>query len=717
MLLRCHRRVSPPVYGLITTNNTPKGPTALLANNASQQPDQLRYSRSTSRARVPPQIPMANTVSLAKATVQDSFRYTPFADTHSVRILTLHPGSGSDPLTGHLTVEHLTSEPAYEAVSYVWGDGTRSSTLLLDSGALPLTSSIHDALVRLRLPSAPRRLWADQICINQTDIAERGQQVALMNAIYKNAQHILVWLGKDTEGVAAEAIRIVHRLNDIFTDDEAHAVFRKAHSEDLAQQDEAPWVPLSKLTKLSWFNRLWIVQEVGVGTPATLFWGDEEIDWEALSSMAAMLSEEYHHLRTRFAIYTPSIRYLYRRFVPPDEDYDEGHNRGSFVYELHRARHLLSKDPRDHVYAFLGHFSLAKSSAALADMAADYTRDVGDVYREVAVRVLKGAKSLLLLSACQTVLPRKKIPLGKDMTGSRLPSWVPDWRVLPRILLSSPETSHRAAGETTPRVDIDEQRHILHIIGRRIDTVARRSGIFYGGDFQLGRGRSGKRAARGSGRPLERLWRDVCGLGTSMDLERRYRDGTEEGDEGSAFFALVMTLVNGGIDKGKTKTQVPQREISLSEWLANGAAFAERSRDETQHPLLASTSSWSSTISTSSTLSTAPNSTTTEEDVEVAPAIHDMAQNGDAFKWGYGATLVTRHRRFAVTAGGYFLVGPDRMRDGDAVVVLYGGKAPFLLRPRNDGRGWVLLGECYVQGLMNGEALKGDGVDETFSIY
>lgn len=197
--------------------------------------------------------------------VQSAYVYTPLADAYTIRILTLQPGRDDEPLVGRLTTEDLAFEPAYEAISYVWGAHTRTSTLLLhaedsSSGSdeaalpLPLTPSIHDALARLRLPDSPRRLWADQICINQSDIAERGQQVALMNTIYKNARHILIWLGRDDDGVADEAVRWVHHLRAVFEDEESHEEFRVAHSEDLAHQNEAPWTPLSKLTKLPWVS-------------------------------------------------------------------------------------------------------------------------------------------------------------------------------------------------------------------------------------------------------------------------------------------------------------------------------------------------------------------------------------------------------------------------------------------------------------------------------
>jgi hypothetical protein len=42
---------------------------------------------------------------------------------------------------------------------------------------------------------------------------------------------------------------------------------------------------------------------------------------------------------------------------------------------------------------------------------------------------------------------------------------------------------------------------------------------------------------------------------------------------------------------------------------------------------------------------------------------------------------------------------------GDIVSVLYGSEMPHLLRPRNDGR-FEVIGECYVDGIMHGEAMS-----------
>jgi hypothetical protein len=75
-----------------------------------------------------------------------------------------------------------------------------------------------------------------------------------MNAVYKNSTKVLVWLGRDSEGVAADAIRMVHSLFEVFKDDKAHEEFKVAHEENLSMQSPEPWIPLAKLTKLPWVS-------------------------------------------------------------------------------------------------------------------------------------------------------------------------------------------------------------------------------------------------------------------------------------------------------------------------------------------------------------------------------------------------------------------------------------------------------------------------------
>jgi hypothetical protein len=60
---------------------------------------------------------------------------------------------------------------------------------------------------------------------------------------------------------------------------------------------------------------------------------------------------------------------------------------------------------------------------------------------------------------------------------------------------------------------------------------------------------------------------------------------------------------------------------------------------------------------------------------------------------------------FVKLNNGLLGVGPDTTRAGDLVAVFFGGRVPFILRQYNSC--YVLLGECYIHGIMDGEAIDG----------
>lgn len=298
-----------------------------------------------------------------------------------------------------------------------------------------------------------------------------------------------------------------------------------------------------------------------------------------------------------------------------------------------------------------------------------------DVYTDVAVRALTGASSLILLSACHTV----QSPNRAARTFRRkisLPSWVPDWRILPLHVISSPDCPHRACGEhTLPKLDIDRRSKLLHITGVRVDTVSGGWTPFHGYSFHMRTGRHRSPSPSRSTPPLQGLWTETCGK-TSFTLEETYVDG-----QTPAFFALMHTLTNAciGAERARRHADVPE-----TDWLANGAAYL-----------------------VSSTADAGP-------EVSISPELRTLAERGTPYKWSHEATLVARYRRFGVTERGYYLLGPDVMQQGDVVAVLYGGKVPFVLRP--EGGRWKLLGECYMHGMMSGEAFGMGAEEEVFTI-
>jgi hypothetical protein len=62
-------------------------------------------------------------------------------------------------------------------------------------------------------------------------------------------------------------------------------------------------------------------------------------------------------------------------------------------------------------------------------------------------------------------------------------------------------------------------------------------------------------------------------------------------------------------------------------------------------------------------------------------------------------------RRLCITRCGSLSFCPARAKAGDVVVILLGAVAPFVMRQNNDF--FVLLGDGYIDGVTNGEALLG----------
>lgn len=76
-------------------------------------------------------------------------------------------------------------------------------------------------------------------------------------------------------------------------------------------------------------------------------------------------------------------------------------------------------------------------------------------------------------------------------------------------------------------------------------------------------------------------------------------------------------------------------------------------------------------------------------------------------------------KRFFVTGRSWMGIGPESMKEGDEVVILFGAKVPFIVR--RSGPGYTPIGECYVAGMMNGESVKlwksAGGARDRFYIY
>ena len=85
--------------------------------------------------------------------------------------------------------------------------------------------------------------------------------------------------------------------------------------------------------------------------------------------------------------------------------------------------------------------------------------------------------------------------------------------------------------------------------------------------------------------------------------------------------------------------------------------------------------------------------------------IIDSNYQKTARTWEFDTTIVNIAcgQQFFRTVKGYMGVGNPK--PGDEVFLLKGSSVPFVLRPRGPGReGFFVVGDCYVHGIMDGEA-------------
>ncbi|KAK0707555.1 heterokaryon incompatibility protein-domain-containing protein [Lasiosphaeris hirsuta] len=145
------------------------------------------------RAGAPGSVPIASSV-----------LYQALQGQNDIRLMQLEPGSITNPVRVNLTTVDFRSSPPYDAISYVWGNQTPTHTISCNGVDLGVTANLHSALVQARLANAGRLVWADAVCINQSNVQERGSQVASMGLLYRRAVKVLICMGNPPDENGAE---------------------------------------------------------------------------------------------------------------------------------------------------------------------------------------------------------------------------------------------------------------------------------------------------------------------------------------------------------------------------------------------------------------------------------------------------------------------------------------------------------------------------------
>lgn len=131
------------------------------------------------------------------------FNYIPLDQTDmEIRLLHLCPGDEEDQICIDIIHASLLDKPRYFALSYTWGDQKDFRIVLINGQSFRVGHNLFCALRHLRNMKGPDSkipFWIDAICINQSNLYERSQQVSFMREIYSNAYKVLVWLSTPSE--------------------------------------------------------------------------------------------------------------------------------------------------------------------------------------------------------------------------------------------------------------------------------------------------------------------------------------------------------------------------------------------------------------------------------------------------------------------------------------------------------------------------------------
>ncbi|KAL2045707.1 hypothetical protein N7G274_002138 [Stereocaulon virgatum] len=610
----------------------------------------------------------------------DTYHYTAISEDgegETIRLIDIHPGSDIDILQCTMRHVRLADSPQYEALSYCWGDPTPNQTIKCNGKPLAITTSLQLALRRLRFyPPRIRALWADAICINQKDIDERNQQVRLMRRVYEQAQSVVVWLGEAAND-SSLGMKLVSRLVEANSKRDSAGVIREItephSSSDLQNLYGLPsriaddWPGFFGILKRPWFGRGWIIQEAALASSITIYCGESTCSYDDF--MLALIVSSNIGLAMEYMTSDDARVWT----MGLTRQASQSGVKQNLLSLLLRHRTASTTDPRDKVYALCGLATDAGSEGL--DIRPDYRLPVLEVYRDIAVKMLTKGRTLDVLS-----VPR-------DHESSEFPSWVPDLsKPLPTSSLTGLE--HNIVGAPMYRVSLDTECHprfsidgcLLGLSGLLFDVVSE-----VGETQPLEEGDNDKSTiiSRMFDAFAERKrymnWRALTGLLYS----RKYVTGEDLED---AYWQTLIAGYNPGVSRLRDKDRIKAHYLA---WTRHSLRHAYLRR------LPSPAFEFALTLILVLSLGWILFRFLICLPKPAAP--HE-------FKEMMGNAA---NRRLFRTEHHYIGLAGDAVQAGDLVVICRGGKLPLIAR-KDKPESIKLVGDCYVHGIMQGEAFDGD---------
>ncbi|KAG7008469.1 hypothetical protein G7Y79_00005g016100 [Physcia stellaris] len=612
------------------------------------------------------------------------YQYQPLEEGFAFRLLVLEIGQEKEDIRcslKHTSLEYPDIQ--YVALSYTWGDQNDRRLISVDGCSVSITANLYSALYRLRKPIENIMIWADAICIDQSNRNERERQVGMMDQIYRLAAHVVADLGEEDEQsklafqLASDIIGVVRELED-------DVVIKEPEFESygLPNWQDKAWPAWTNFLQRPWFRRVWVIQEFALAKEVKMLCGKTFFPWQALEYTISMMNhhgfgENQRSIRdqsyagilkaSRSTVNIMSMTILRRQV--------EANQKMTLSELLAFTRICEATDPRDKVYAFLG---LATITAG-QELYISYTQSTSVVYQRYASWQINHGMAMEMLYRA-----------GGPSSLTGLPSWCPDWSrrrpdsYLGRLYFPDGRTKiYRCSGIHEPEIHLDARQSTVSVSGVVVDYITEVGSPMFWDES----------------RPLSD--NDIWERSLEWEAEtQRLKVKLQNYPTGEAVDEAYWRTLIG--NKTHTDGALP------GDFAKSHAAHLETQKAYRQG---SSVSNGSGNLPFSRTLASTAASTTFEE-------LENLAR-----PFRLGTQVMFWRRRFCITKKGYMGMVPMNAAEGHLISIFLGGSAPFVLKPevrepQHIARVYYqLVGECYLHGIMNGEFFQGLTIDKkTFEI-
>jgi len=624
--------------------------------------------RSRARTIITAKLALPNSIPVAD---QLYYPYQPLDSTsNEIRLFTLLPGKGRRAIEGRLTHHNFDTSLEYDALSYMWGDPTKTRIIRIDGHDTGIAENLFLALNDIRQTKTPLVIWIDALCINQDDNEELNHQVQQMRTIYSKAAMVHAWIDEqiDPNDWGVQEINRFAQYASDNPEEAAQLVSRvNGYAEDMDKPDFARllggqperWKPVAELLNDPYWHRLWIQQELILAHQVIFHCRKTLVSTYLTDIFSVVLMVA--SLRNAMPHTSLDRQYLDHEFVPslailrvgrsgqsPESTAIDGECAtegmmkflpkfpfapGTLLSNLHSCRGLKAANQRDYVHGLLG----MSSDVEPGDIEVNYEDTIAQTYTKT---VSFGIEKYGRLD------PLCCVTHGKEKPELDWPSWVPDWSddsmILDPYQFDEYKAGMLALDKCSLPIISEEGCRLRNLRGMRIGTIEAIGKLLDGVD---------------------------C---TAQDCLRE-----------------VARLLPGIFDK-----ELDAASIMTLTWSVNEI------EPFTSHPIAALSSMKGRRMTVEFCLQRYG----MVPDGILAESEHENEEFAEIYEYVIECSICPM-LGVSLGEGRWGVAVESDAKHGDEVWIVFGCPKPLILRPNGDDH--IVISNMYLQGVMEGEAVKG----------